>query len=173
MVAAGGTVRIANGAEVRAGRIVRVGLPRALLPRIQIVEYLRAFLFGRMGWSSLGSLLLISGAFGIFEKRAVIGPPAKLSVRFVAGEALTVHFRITQDGRPVLAFPEGKETAQPTGDAPEPLTAEGTGSALVLSGLGAGSYVVEVTSEELVATARSVRLTPGETEEVEIEVQRR
>ena len=72
MVAAGGTVRIANGSELRAGRIVDVALSRALLPRIQVVEYLRAFLFGRMGWSALGGLLIISGAFGVFEKRAVI-----------------------------------------------------------------------------------------------------
>ncbi len=72
MVAAGGTIRIANGSALRAGRVVDVALSRALLPRIQVVEYLRAFLFGRMGWSSIGGLLIISGAFGLFEKRAVI-----------------------------------------------------------------------------------------------------
>ncbi len=72
VIAVGGTIRIANGSEVQAGRIVRLKLSRKLLPRIQVVEYLRAFLFGRMGWSALGSLLLISGAFGLFEKRAVV-----------------------------------------------------------------------------------------------------
>ena len=72
MVAVGGTVRIANGSSLRAGRIVDVALSPALLPRIQVVEYLRGFLFGRMGWVSLGGLLVISGAFGVFEKRAVI-----------------------------------------------------------------------------------------------------
>lgn len=72
MVAAGGTVRIANGSRLRAGRVVDVGLARGVLPRIQVVEYLRAFLFGRMGWASLGGLLIISGAFGVFERRAVI-----------------------------------------------------------------------------------------------------
>ena len=72
MVAVGGTVRIANGSRLRAGRIVDVALSRALLPRVQVVEYLRGFLFGRMGWASLGGLLVISGAFGVFEKRAVI-----------------------------------------------------------------------------------------------------
>lgn len=72
MVAAGGTVRVANGSALRAGRVVDVALSRDLLPRIQVVEYLRAFLFGRMGWASLGGLLVISGAFGVFEKRAVI-----------------------------------------------------------------------------------------------------
>jgi cellulose synthase/poly-beta-1,6-N-acetylglucosamine synthase-like glycosyltransferase len=71
-VATGGIVRIANGCEVRAGRVVRIRLPRRLLPLIQIVEYLRAFLFGRMGWSALGGLLIISGAFGLFNKRAVL-----------------------------------------------------------------------------------------------------
>jgi cellulose synthase/poly-beta-1,6-N-acetylglucosamine synthase-like glycosyltransferase len=39
---------------------------------IQIVEYLRAFLFGRMGWSSGNSLLVISGAFGLFDKRMAV-----------------------------------------------------------------------------------------------------
>ena len=72
MVAVGGTVRIANGSRLRAGRIVDVALAPELLPRIQVVEYLRGFLFGRMGWASLGGLLVISGAFGVFEKRAVI-----------------------------------------------------------------------------------------------------
>jgi len=72
MVAVGGTVRIANGSSLRAGRIVDVALSPALLPRVQVVEYLRGFLFGRMGWASLGGLLVISGAFGLFEKRAVI-----------------------------------------------------------------------------------------------------
>ena len=72
MVATGGTIRIANGSILRAGRLVEVALSRALLPRIQVVEYLRAFLFGRMGWASLGGLLVISGAFGVFQKRAVI-----------------------------------------------------------------------------------------------------
>ncbi|NNL65833.1 MAG: glycosyltransferase [Myxococcales bacterium] len=72
MVAAGGTVRIANGSLLRAGRVVDVGLARGVLPRVQVVEYLRAFLFGRMGWASLGGLLIISGAFGVFQRRAVI-----------------------------------------------------------------------------------------------------
>ncbi|MDJ0973501.1 MAG: carboxypeptidase-like regulatory domain-containing protein [Planctomycetota bacterium] len=107
------------------------------------------------------------------EKVLVVGEPAKLAVRFIASEPLTVRFRITQDGRVVRAFPEGKETAQPTAEGVEPLTASGDGEALILSGLGAGSYVVEILNKELVATTRTVRLALGETQEVEIEVQRR
>jgi cellulose synthase/poly-beta-1,6-N-acetylglucosamine synthase-like glycosyltransferase len=71
-IAAGGVVRVANGCDIHGGRVHQVRLPRRPLPLIQIVEYLRAFLFGRMGWSAGNSLLVISGAFGLFEKRAVI-----------------------------------------------------------------------------------------------------
>jgi len=71
-VAAGGTVRIANGCEVRSGFLTRVGLPTHMLPLLQIVEYLRAFLFGRLGWDPLNGLLIISGAFGLFKRSAVV-----------------------------------------------------------------------------------------------------
>ena len=72
MVAVGGIVRIINGCEVRDGRVVRIGLPRRVLPVFQVVEYLRAFLSGRIGWSVLRSLLIISGAFGLYKKSEVI-----------------------------------------------------------------------------------------------------
>jgi cellulose synthase/poly-beta-1,6-N-acetylglucosamine synthase-like glycosyltransferase len=71
-IAAGGTVRIANGCEVSDGFVERIELPRNKLALVQIVEYLRAFLFGRLGWSPLNSLLIVSGAFGLFRKEAVI-----------------------------------------------------------------------------------------------------
>src|SRR4051812_42214067 len=71
-IAAGGVIRVANGCEIRAGQVRQVQLVRRLLPLIQIVEYLRAFLFGRMGWSSGNSLLVISGAFGLFDKRTAV-----------------------------------------------------------------------------------------------------
>ncbi|SEO44553.1 glycosyltransferase family 2 protein [Aquisalimonas asiatica] len=71
-IAAGGTVRVANGSDVQGGFLVSAGLPRSLLARLQIVEYLRAFLFGRLGWSPLNALLIISGAFGLFDRDRVI-----------------------------------------------------------------------------------------------------
>ena len=71
-IAAGGVVRVANGCDIRAGRVREVKLVRRVLPLIQIVEYLRAFLFGRMGWSRGNSLLVISGAFGLFDKRTAV-----------------------------------------------------------------------------------------------------
>ena len=71
-VAVGGTVRIANGCTVRQGFLENVGLPSNFLALVQVVEYLRAFLFGRMGWSPINGLLIISGAFGLFHKETLV-----------------------------------------------------------------------------------------------------
>ncbi|GAA3161930.1 glycosyltransferase [Planomonospora alba] len=71
-VATGGVIRIANGCDVVGGRVVTVRMPRQWLVRIQVIEYLRAFLLGRTGWSRLGGLLIISGAFGLFRRDAVV-----------------------------------------------------------------------------------------------------
>lgn len=71
-IATGGTIRIANGCSVSGGFLQAVDLPDRWLARFQIVEYLRAFLFGRLGWSPLNAVLIISGAFGLFKKEAVI-----------------------------------------------------------------------------------------------------
>ncbi len=71
-IASGGTIRIANGCEVRDGFLTQVGLPTNLLALFQLVEYLRAFLFGRIGWSPMNAVLIISGAFGVFHKDTVV-----------------------------------------------------------------------------------------------------
>lgn len=72
MVATGGTIRVANGCDISDGFLTRVGLPRNGWALFQVVEYLRAFLFGRLGWSSLQAMLIISGAFGLFKTAVVI-----------------------------------------------------------------------------------------------------
>jgi cellulose synthase/poly-beta-1,6-N-acetylglucosamine synthase-like glycosyltransferase len=71
-VAIGGIVRIANGCSIENGRVTDVRAPRTLIGGLQAVEYLRAFLSGRTGWSRLGMLLVISGAFGLFRREKVI-----------------------------------------------------------------------------------------------------
>lgn len=71
-VASGGTVRAVNGCEVRGGHIVSTGLPRNILALFQIMEYLRAYLIGRLGWSEMNALMVISGAFGVFRKDVVV-----------------------------------------------------------------------------------------------------
>jgi cellulose synthase/poly-beta-1,6-N-acetylglucosamine synthase-like glycosyltransferase len=71
-IAAGGIVRVANGCRVEDGRITSVALPGSLIGRLQVAEYLRAFLAGRMAQSAMNALLLVSGAFGVFRRDAFI-----------------------------------------------------------------------------------------------------
>ena len=70
-VASGGVVRVSNGCTIDHGRVVRVGLPNSLLASFQSVEYVRAFLVGRIPWSGLNALMIVSGAFGLFRRDAV------------------------------------------------------------------------------------------------------
>ncbi len=72
VVAVGGIIRVANGCEIESGRVVAIKTPRNHLATFQIVEYLRAFLAGRTGWSVINGLLIISGAFGMFRRRDFI-----------------------------------------------------------------------------------------------------
>ena len=72
VVAAGGTVRISNGCRIRQGYLEHVDVPPNWIARIQVVEYLRGFLYGRLGWTRLNALPLISGAFGLFRRQAVV-----------------------------------------------------------------------------------------------------
>lgn len=71
-IAAGGVLRIANGCVVKQGRVIDVRLPKNFLAQLQVLEYLRAFLSGRMGWDALDATLVISGAFGIFKRSVVV-----------------------------------------------------------------------------------------------------
>lgn len=71
-IAVGGTIRIANGCRVENGRVVEARLPRNLLALFQVVEYLRAFLMARLGLSQMQTLMIISGAFGLFRRSTAI-----------------------------------------------------------------------------------------------------
>jgi cellulose synthase/poly-beta-1,6-N-acetylglucosamine synthase-like glycosyltransferase len=72
VIGAGGVIRIANSCEIKDGHIQKINLPKKFLPRAQVMEYTRAFLMGRMAWSELDGLLLISGALGMFDREIVI-----------------------------------------------------------------------------------------------------
>jgi cellulose synthase/poly-beta-1,6-N-acetylglucosamine synthase-like glycosyltransferase len=67
-IAVGGTISIISGDGTGFNRSV----PFTVLGMIQSVEYLRAFLVGRMGWDYLGCTTIISGAFGLFKKSILI-----------------------------------------------------------------------------------------------------
>ena len=68
VAAVGGTIRVANACVIEHGRVVEARVDRRFLPSVQVLEYLRAFLFGRLGWNRLGGNLIISGAFGLFKR---------------------------------------------------------------------------------------------------------
>lgn len=72
VAAVGGTIRVANACRVEHGRVVDARVDGRWLPGIQVVEYLRAFLFGRLGWNRLGGNLIISGAFGLFRREYML-----------------------------------------------------------------------------------------------------
>jgi len=71
-VAVGGNIAISNGCRIEHGRIIAVGLPRSWLARFQIVEYMRAFRLFRLACAAANGVVLISGAFGLFRRDAVI-----------------------------------------------------------------------------------------------------
>ena len=71
-VAVGGIIRLLNGCKVKDGKLVCAGLPQNIWGKFQTLEYFRSFLVGRMGWNHFNSLLIISGAFGAFQKEPVL-----------------------------------------------------------------------------------------------------
>jgi cellulose synthase/poly-beta-1,6-N-acetylglucosamine synthase-like glycosyltransferase len=71
-IAIGGNIRPLNGSRVHLGHLVEAGVPKNLVPRMQVLEYVRTFLASRPAWSQMGALPLISGAFGVWKRSAVI-----------------------------------------------------------------------------------------------------
>lgn len=72
VIGVGGIIRVANGCRIEKGRVAEVGLSLAPLPVFQVVEYFRAFLCGRTGYSRFNALMIVSGAFGLFERELVV-----------------------------------------------------------------------------------------------------
>ena len=70
-VASGGVIRVANDCTVEDGVVKTISLPGTGLPGLQVMEYLRAFYSGRLGLNRINGLILISGAFGLFETDSV------------------------------------------------------------------------------------------------------
>src|SRR4029078_2791403 len=68
VIAVGGTIRVGNSCRVESGRVMDARLLAARLAAYQVIEYLRAFLFGRVAWDAIGALVIVSGAFGLFRR---------------------------------------------------------------------------------------------------------
>jgi len=71
-IATGGNICPVNGCTVELGSLDTVALPANFLARLQSLEYMRAFMSGRVGWAQLNLLLIISGAFGVFNRERTI-----------------------------------------------------------------------------------------------------
>ena len=101
-VAAGGVIRVANGCTISGGMVTEVRLPRSLLARFQVVEYMRAFVAARVGWDAIGGTLIISGAFGVF-RRSVIADAGGFDTATVGEDmelVMRLHDHLRQRGRP-------------------------------------------------------------------------
>ncbi|MHB8656146.1 MAG: glycosyltransferase family 2 protein [Terriglobia bacterium] len=72
VVAVGGIVRGVNGSIVDAGRVRQPHLLLNFWVIIQVIEYLRSFFASRAGWSRVNGLLVVPGAFGLFQKAACV-----------------------------------------------------------------------------------------------------
>ncbi len=71
-VALGGNILPVNGCTIHRGMLESTGIPGNHLARFQTIEYLRAFMAGRLGWAKIDCLMIISGAFGLFRKDRVL-----------------------------------------------------------------------------------------------------
>ncbi|MDA8084160.1 MAG: glycosyltransferase [Nitrospiraceae bacterium] len=91
VIATGGIVMVLNGCRVQEGTVTEVRTPKKSLECFQAVEYIRGFLSGRTSWNFLGSLLIISGAFGIFRKDMVM---AINGYRKTVGEDMDIVVRL-------------------------------------------------------------------------------
>jgi len=72
VIAVGATLRIANSCEIDNGVMIRMRPPKKLLPRFQEMEYIRAFILGKMGWSYINCVPNVSGGLGLFDKEIAI-----------------------------------------------------------------------------------------------------
>lgn len=73
VVAVGGNIRPLNGGSVKHGHVVEPAIPKGIIARYQILEYVRAFVATKPAWASMNALPNVSGAFGIFRRDLVVG----------------------------------------------------------------------------------------------------
>ena len=70
-IAVGAAIGITNGSVIKNHTLIEKRVPNNLIESFQILEYLRGFFAGRVGWQPLNGLILISGAFGVFDKKLI------------------------------------------------------------------------------------------------------
>lgn len=110
VIAVGGTICVGNGCSADRGAITKTAAPQNSLALFQAIEYVRAFLLARLGWSGTGALTIISGAFGVFRRSIVVeaGGYARGTVGEDMELVLRLHRRARDAGRhyKILFVPE-------------------------------------------------------------------
>ena len=72
VIAVSGAMAISNGCKMSNGQIEEAFPPHSLVPLFQTLEYMRSFLIGKMGWSTINSMPNVSGGYGLFNRKIVI-----------------------------------------------------------------------------------------------------
>lgn len=72
VIACGGFIRLSNAVVLEKGKVKTYELPKNLLVCMQVLEYDRSFLASRILLDEYNGNLIISGAFGLFQKDTVI-----------------------------------------------------------------------------------------------------
>lgn len=72
VIAVGSKIHISNDSIFKKGKLIELRLPKKLIPALQVLEYERSFLASRIFLDKFNANLIISGAFGLFKKKAVI-----------------------------------------------------------------------------------------------------
>lgn len=92
VIAVGGVIRVANSCKISGGKLEEIRLPKNWLAKFQLLEYTRSFLLGRMAWGRIDSLLIISGAFGFFDREIALAAGGYDTN--TVGEDMEIVFRI-------------------------------------------------------------------------------
>ena len=72
VIAVSGIMAVSNGCKVENGKIVKASAPHRPCALFQTLEYMRSFLVGKMGWSTINAMPNVSGGYGLFDKKVVM-----------------------------------------------------------------------------------------------------
>jgi hypothetical protein len=73
VVGIGTPIGILNDSNVGADGVEDGSVPKSFWAKVQVLEYLRSFLLGRMATQKIRGLALVSGAFGVYKKFVIEG----------------------------------------------------------------------------------------------------
>jgi len=101
VIACGGSIGIGNQCIFERHKLKKVMFPTNFWAGAQVVEYIRAFLFGRLGWNSYGGNLCLSGAFGFYDRDIAVSVGGyDLAVAEDLDMTIRIHRALREKGKP-------------------------------------------------------------------------